>query len=276
MTLLEEALAEPGACAVEGDHFRGWWNYWGELERVVDECGATRLYGFENESDRTNWQASIPELGAVFGYVAEGGAYVTDGVVSWYLRAGQWFSLADGCHVELRDDVAGGTCRVIVSQREGFRGVRAAGGPVEELGRLRYIDGCSDSLLACPPVKGDPCLNHLHFPDGIIQTEHWHPSTRAGTVARGVGWCETPAGLTPLVPGMAFHIPTGGLHRFITEAAPMDVIAYHPDTDWGPTDEDHPMVNRTWIGEGRKIDNSGGAHAAAAIEERWLRAGMVN
>jgi hypothetical protein len=27
----------------------------------------------------------------------------------------------------------------------------------------------------------------------------------------------------------------------------MRVIAYHPDGDWGPTDENHTMLNRTYI-----------------------------
>jgi hypothetical protein len=27
----------------------------------------------------------------------------------------------------------------------------------------------------------------------------------------------------------------------------MDVIAFHPDSDWGPTDEKHPMLNRTYL-----------------------------
>ena len=27
----------------------------------------------------------------------------------------------------------------------------------------------------------------------------------------------------------------------------MDVIAYHPDSDFGPQDEDHPMINRTIV-----------------------------
>jgi hypothetical protein len=26
------------------------------------------------------------------------------------------------------------------------------------------------------------------------------------------------------------------------------VIAYHPDSDFGPTHEDHPMINRTMVG----------------------------
>jgi len=31
----------------------------------------------------------------------------------------------------------------------------------------------------------------------------------------------------------------------------MDIIAYHPDSDFGPTDIDHPMLNRTYINHGK-------------------------
>ena len=27
----------------------------------------------------------------------------------------------------------------------------------------------------------------------------------------------------------------------------MDVVAFHPDSDWGPTDAAHPMLNRTYV-----------------------------
>jgi hypothetical protein len=27
----------------------------------------------------------------------------------------------------------------------------------------------------------------------------------------------------------------------------MDVIAFHPDSDFGPEDENHPMINRTIV-----------------------------
>jgi hypothetical protein len=33
----------------------------------------------------------------------------------------------------------------------------------------------------------------------------------------------------------------------VTEDSHLDVIAYHPDTDFGPTDDNHPMINRTWF-----------------------------
>jgi hypothetical protein len=44
----------------------------------------------------------------------------------------------------------------------------------------------------------------------------------------------------------------------------MDVVPYHPDSDWGPSHEEHPMVNRTLVG-GKKIDNTQGRHAIADL-----------
>lgn len=152
--------------------------------------------------------------------------------------------------------------KAIIIERIGYNGVFLLGGPIEEKGRLKYIDGCTDSLLI-PPVKlGDPCLNHLHFPAGIDQTMHTHPSMRVGLVTRGHGECVTPYGNIPLFPGQIFiiHEDTGkkaigldgkeyleGSHCFRTFDGTMDVIAYHPDSDFGPQDEDHPMINRTIV-----------------------------
>ena len=134
------------------------------------------------------------------------------------------------------------------------------GGPIEAMGRLRYIDGCSDTLLCAPPLLGDPCLNLLHFPKNIEQTEHTHPSTRAGIVADGSGCCATPDGEYPLRPGCLFYIPSDGLHRFFThETTTLNVIAYHPDSDWGPTHENHPTLNRTWV-HGLKVENTTPEH----------------
>jgi hypothetical protein len=146
----------------------------------------------------------------------------------------------------------------------GFEPYNLMGGPIEDKGRLKYIDGCTDSLLI-PPIKlGDPCLNHLHFPKGIDQTPHTHPSHRIGIVAKGEGECITPFGNLPLTEGMIFVIkehdgvtqevgldgnmyPTG-THSFKTTNNSMDVIAFHPDSDFGPTDINHPMINRTIVG----------------------------
>jgi hypothetical protein len=243
---------------VHSEHFQASLEYWGVFGESAE--GDTRVYGFENVSAERDGSAEVPAQGTCFGFVASGAATVGDVHGEVRLREGQWFSMPAGCLIsELDPDT-----RVVVSQKLGFQGLRSFGGPIERLGRLKYIDRCSDTLLAPPPLCGDPCLNHLHFPVGIEQTEHTHPSVRCGVVARGSGWCETPLGKSELVPGLAFLIPTGGLHRFVTEEQTMDVIAYHPDSDWGPTDEEHPMVNRTLVG-GEKIDNTQGVHREAEV-----------
>lgn len=135
------------------------------------------------------------------------------------------------------------------------------GGPLEDhdgrllAGRLPYIDGCTDTLLIPPVVKGAPCLNHLHFPSDVIQTQHTHPSGRTGIVVQGTGRCRfldpitNETRTTTLEPGMVFCIPKDSPHAFETsENATLDVVAFHPDSDFGPTAADHPMVNRTMVG----------------------------
>jgi hypothetical protein len=252
---------------IDNEHFKAWHRYWGELVRTEDDCGTTRLYGFETHSDPQRASAEVPGDGGSFGFCVEGEAELVDGGGRLSLAAGQWFTTPAGCELRLT-----AATRVVFCQLVGWRGLRMVGGPIERLGRLRYIDRCSDTILSCPPTKGDPCLNHLHFPSRIVQTEHWHPSTRAGVVARGAGACETPFGLSSLVAGLVFCIPARGLHRFLSEEDTLDVIAYHPDSDWGPTDGDHPMANRTWVGDGERIDNRIGVHAEAEIARRWQRA----
>lgn len=128
-----------------------------------------------------------------------------------------------------------------------YIGLPQIGGPAEDVGRLKYIDGCSDSLLVCPAQKGEPCLNLLHLPPGTQQTEHTHPSDRIGIILRGAGVCRTPEGETPLGPGMFWHIPTEHRHSFHTEGESLDVFAWHPDSDFGPSHDWHPMINRTIV-----------------------------
>jgi hypothetical protein len=135
----------------------------------------------------------------------------------------------------------------VVATRVGFRGLFSIGGPIESAGRLRYIDGCTDSLLVPPVVCGDPCLNALYFPPGIDQTEHTHPTSRVGMVASGSGECVTPDGVFGLAPGLVFVIPADARHRFRTADDRLVVVAYHPDSDVGPTHESHPMITRTIV-----------------------------
>ena len=115
-------------------------------------------------------------------------------------------------------------------------------------GHLSYIDGCSDSLLVYPPRKGDPTLNYLYFPEGITQSPHTHPSIRVGIVIDGEGMAILKNETLPLVKGTSFLLNSHELHSFNTdEDKTMSIIAYHPDGDWGPTDENHTMLNRTYI-----------------------------
>jgi quercetin dioxygenase-like cupin family protein len=185
-------------------------------------------------------RVTLEEGATHFGYVYEGKCLVRCASGEFSLAAGMVFSVPGG------GAVSGGGRGMIVS-RLGYRGFFQLGGPVENEGRLKYIDGCTDSLLIAPVMLGDPCLNLLYFPPGIDQTQHTHPSMRVGVVASGSGVCVTPEGKIPLSPGQAFVIHAEGLHSFATRDEPMRVIAYHPDSDFGPTHENHPMLNRTIV-----------------------------
>lgn len=124
-------------------------------------------------------------------------------------------------------------------------------GWIESQGRLCYIDGCTDSLLIYPPRLGDPSLSLLHFPAGINQTQHLHPSIRLGCVIDGHGksefWEHNKFNTTLLTKGQNFCLLEKELHRFCTTDSSMTVIAWHPDGDWGPTDHNHTMLNRTYL-----------------------------
>ncbi|NOQ71178.1 MAG: cupin domain-containing protein [Crocinitomix sp.] len=136
----------------------------------------------------------------------------------------------------------------IIIEKTNYHGLFSMGGPIEKKGRLKYIDGCTDSLLIPPVKKGDPCLNALFFPKGIDQTSHTHPSDRIGLVYSGSGKCITTDETIDLVPGDLFIIHQEGIHSFRTNSdEELIVVAFHPDSDFGPEDEDHPMINRTIV-----------------------------
>lgn len=139
-----------------------------------------------------------------------------------------------------------------VAIRKNYDGLNQFGGPAEKLGKLRYIDGCSDTLLLSPPVKGDPCLNYLHVPPFVSQTAHTHPSVRIGCVVGGEGVCRVQGREIPLLPNQIFLLPPEELHSFHTTQSYLSIVVYHPDSDFGPTHEDHPMINKTEI-DGKKI-----------------------
>jgi hypothetical protein len=203
-----------------------------------------------------------------YGYVYSGKVSINRKFLSpMQLDSKMYFTLSDEFSFSTNEI---GSCILIEVLNKGyyeesnFKSYATFGGPVEEVGRLKYIDGCTDSLLISPVKKGQPCLNHLHFPEEINQTQHTHPSHRIGIVASGYGECITPFGNLPLSPEMIFVIKAWdgieyskgldgnsypiGQHAFQTFTVPMDVIAFHPDSDFGAEDEFHPMINRTIVG----------------------------
>jgi quercetin dioxygenase-like cupin family protein len=198
----------------------------------------------------------LPEGGTHFGFVYDGELNFETSNGSFKLTAGMYFAIPGS--VEL---VATGLVVVITSHN--YLGMFHVGGAIEATGRLRYIDGCTDSLLIAPPVKGAACLNFLHFPPGIDQTQHTHPSDRIGIVARGHGYCRTPDKIYELAAGSIFCIPPDALHSFSTSGdSDMTVIAYHPNSDFGPTHEEHPMINGTMI-NGISASQLGAIHTRA-------------
>ncbi len=181
-----------------------------------------------------------------YGVMIDGACTVTANGRTTALRSHTFFCIGGAGVVE-------GSGKCVLVTRFGFRGLTLIGGDVEDWGRLRYIDGCTDTLLVAPPKKGDPCLNALYFPPATKQTAHVHPSIRCGAVIDGAGVCRTPKGDFPLNAGDIFFLPPETYHSFCTEDVPtvgrsaLTVVAFHPDSDFGPTDEDHPMVNRTYF-----------------------------
>ena len=211
----------------------------GLLLDLSDDAQAHPLRVFGCHDDTLD----LPENATHYGMMTEGGGILTNRNDRFRLRAGMFFVMPGACRLA----APGG--RGLVISHMGYRGLRQVGGPIEKGGRLRYIDGCTDTLLVCPPRLGEPCLNHLHIPPHTAQSEHTHPSERIGVILRGRGECRVsgPNGLLtfPLSAGMGWRIPTGAHHAFFTTGDPLDVIAWHPDSDFGPTDENHPMINRT-------------------------------
>jgi quercetin dioxygenase-like cupin family protein len=144
----------------------------------------------------------------------------------------------------------------IIIEYTNFKSLFTIGGPIEDSGRLAYINGCTDTLIISPVKKGNPCLNVLYFPSKTIQTNHTHPSVRIGLVFSGEGQCVTHWGNTRLKEGDIFFIHKEGdddkaigEHAFKTnEENKMIIFAFHPDSDFGPDNESHPMINRTIVG----------------------------
>lgn len=198
----------------------------------------------ENEIMVVNCNDLEVDSGAVYGFLSHSASMIWN-------ESSKWLCVDSGAYLSLF-----GKTRVISEKKQiknfficvkNEKPFFHLGYLQEGEGMLKYIDGCTDSLLISPVKRGMPCLNHLHFPPNTRQTFHTHPSYRAGIVAYGHGVAETEKGEILLSPGLSWFIPANEKHRFKTDGSDLGVVAYHPDSDFGPVDENHPMINRTII-----------------------------
>jgi hypothetical protein len=248
-------IAESGLIFNDENHSRFPLKYFNVIDGKgidIDKKKSYFIFVYEGEA-KLSIQNGLKALMVKDTYLAHDGSFALDGIFK---------AIAIEIDIEKGDYI-----------KNKYRAATTIGGVVEKIGRLKYIDGCTDSILIHPIKKGDPCLNHLHFPQNIIQTPHTHPSHRLGIVIRGEGECETPFGNLPLKQGIIFVIKEyngtemkkgldgemyeAGTHKFNTTDSSMDVIAFHPDSDFGAEDENHPMINKTIVKgvSANKIEN---------------------
>ena len=180
-----------------------------------------------------------PQTGSCYiGYVGDGDCRIKYSGLEAKLTTGMYFALS--CKFELET-----TGTVALFRRMGYLGLNSIGGPLEAAGRQRYIDGCTSTLLIYPALLGDCCFNYLYFPPNTVQTQHFHPSIRLGVVTEGSGYCHVNGSKMKLNKSDCFYLEENEQHYFSSEETPLAIVAYHPDSDWGPTHEVHPMINRT-------------------------------
>jgi len=194
------------------------------------------------------YSVEAKEIGwaTIFGFNFGVGSYIMVGDIQYNLKANQYFSIP--VNNKSVSFFPYGEKDIFGVFRLGFLGHEVIGTQdINAQGKLSYIDGCSDSLLVYPPRLGDASISYLHFPSNINQSYHTHPSIRIGCVISGSGTSDTDKPI-PLEEGTFFCLNEHELHRFRTdETSTMKIIAFHPDGDWGPTDENHTMFNRTYV-----------------------------
>jgi mannose-6-phosphate isomerase-like protein (cupin superfamily) len=190
------------------------------------------------------WQGNYCEFPVgetTFGYIYQGNcALLRHNGETYPLHSGMYFCLPDGGKLE--GDSAG-----IAITSLNYQGVFSLGNPIEQTGKLAYINGGTNSLLIAPVKGGDPCFNAMYFPPEVDQTLHTHPSYRIGMVVRGSGELENQQTAIALTPGMTFFIPADSVHKFRTIDSNLTVVVFHPDSDIEFTLGDNPMLKRTIV-----------------------------
>lgn len=173
--------------------------------------------------------------------------YIKNGQMELDCYQGRFNIMAGFCGVFPGQIKISGNGNGMIATRHNYRGILTITGAIEQTGRLNYIDGCSATLLVSPLKLGDPCINFLYIPEGIDQTPHTHPSLRLGLVVSGQGICKVEEEEYKLQPSTLFCLPEDKLHSFHTQDKALRIVVYHPDSDVGPSDESHPMLNRTLV-----------------------------
>ena len=120
-------------------------------------------------------------------------------------------------------------------------------------GNLSYMDGGTNSTAIEPARLGLPVVNYVHFPEGMNQTLHTHPSQRIGLVLSGTGAIELNGhNYFNLEEGTAFWMDRNELHNFMCNSGDdVTLFVFAPDSGMGPTDEVNPLKARTYIGQTR-------------------------
>ncbi|MEL7333397.1 MAG: cupin domain-containing protein [Cyanobacteria bacterium J06560_2] len=197
-----------------------------------------------------NDELALPAEGTHFGFVWRGMAYVMRdrSLATFPLSEGMYFSASEAVTLSGHD-----TSGIVITDLR-HQGRFQIGGPLELEGRFAYIDGGMTSLLIAPMAFGDPVLNALYMPPNVDQTVHCHPSDRIGIIIKGTGECCERDECRSLTPGTLFHIPAHQEHKFVTYGQGLDLVVFHPDSDMGFSDRNHPMLSRTLVNNVRATD----------------------
>jgi quercetin dioxygenase-like cupin family protein len=120
-------------------------------------------------------------------------------------------------------------------------------------GNLSYMDGGTNTNAINPDRKGMPVINYAHFPKGMSQTLHTHPSQRVGLILSGKGRIELDDNkFFPLKFGSVWVMERNTLHNFLCDQGEdVTLFVFAPDSGTGPTDEVNPLKVRTYVGQQR-------------------------
>lgn len=120
-------------------------------------------------------------------------------------------------------------------------------------GNLSYMDGGTNTTAVNPGRLGLPVINYVHFPAGMKQTLHTHPSQRIGLVLYGKGEIELDRSRKfAIKAGDCWVMERNVLHNFMcNKGEDVTLFVFSPDSGTGPTDEVNPLKVRTYVGQQR-------------------------